>query len=232
MHTKTQTKIEDLFKDHALLIIEKDKTKSLSFKILLDAHQDEGIFCSCGYVPELSTETEECIYIPKDLNNPKMLRLPQPNEAKKQSIRTTLDAIRNAEKEYTAVDHFIKDLTGKSEVELFMFIEGFGGMLFTNRRAYNKGHMEMEEEAFNEMQLDLLKKQEACLPFLAPFGLEVNSETIKQPAKRAEYDRWYKFWKKWLDSFTPNAWDLVEKLLCNNDPSLEDYLPKERWNEN
>lgn len=226
---KNQT-IEELFENHTLLIIPKDGTTSKCFSILIQLLLAEGIECSCGYLPELSTKETECVYFPKILDTKEMYESTTQDDQQKENIKQQFAHMKLVETEYTSLEHFKKGLVGKSEVELFMHIEGFGGILFTNGREYQRGNLVMEDEAFKQMQKEIQEKQEACLPFLAPFGLTITKQTFKE--KREEYQKWYRHWKNWLDGFSDKEWKNVEKLLVSSDPSLIEYLPKTKWNEN
>lgn len=226
---KQKLSITQLLYDHIFVRVPKGGEASIAFSELQKQSESANIECSWGFAEELTTNEYEYIYYPKSFSKKGMYNDPAQDVDTLTKIQLHLSELLKNSHHYTMVEHHVKEMTGKSEVELFMCIESFGSALFTNKRAYNKGHMEMEEGDFASMQQNLVDMQMATLPLLKPFGLDVTAESIAQD--RTQYDKWYKHWKTWMESFSDEEWRKVDQLLCNNEPELEQYLPKNKWNE-
>jgi|GEM_PF-6322191 len=221
--------LKDLFDAHSIVVLSKESNalkrveSEIQQLLLSDTH------CSWGFAPELSTATHEAVYFPKDLSDKTMFDPGQDNDApSKDALEKFFAHLFEEGEEYTELDHFVKGLDGKSEVELFMLIEGFGGALYNQARWYHKGTMEMSKDEFETMQQTMRDKQMACLPFLAPFGLVVTKETLSE--NRSEYNKWYCHWKAWMDGFSNSEWKTIENHLINRTITKE-HLPKKKWNE-
>lgn len=229
--TKTSTQLKDLFSDHHIVILPKTSDANNRFGRLLQDIEGWNIDCSCGEVPELSDETSSAIYFPKRWDNKELYSDPMNDQQTLNNIQERFAGIQKDGKEYTELDHFKKELETKSEVELFMLIEGFGGAMHTQARGFRRGDIEISEEAFNEMQTNMLAKQHACLPFLEPFGLEISAEIIKvDEAKNSQYRKWYKHWRGWMENFSDEQWKVVESSLITGKFN-KGLLPKKRWDE-
>lgn len=120
-----------------------------------------------------------------------------------------------------------KEVQDLQEFELFLAIDGFGGILWRESHDYSDGRIEMSEEVFKENQEYYYSMQKECLPLLKKFGVDPDSAKDR---KDGNYWKWHSFWKKWMNSFNRQDWIKFEKIHQEK-KSVEEYLPKTKWNE-
>lgn len=127
------------------------------------------------------------------------------------------------------VEGFKVEVKTMSEVELFVYMDGFGGAAWREEHGYEKGTFEVSEEVFNENQEYYSEMEKVILQELTRFN--VDPESVSH-GEKGSYWRWYKHWKAWMKSFSDEEWKKVESELCRKDKdnrNLEPFLPKTDW---
>ncbi len=127
------------------------------------------------------------------------------------------------------VEDFKIEVKTMSEVELFLQMDGFGGVAWRERRLFKKGNLGISEEIFNENQKYYSGMQKVILQELVRFKVDPESASDRA---NGNYWIWYKHWKDWMKSFSNEDWRRFEKELCRKDKenrNLEPFLPETDW---
>ena len=104
-----------------------------------------------------------------------------------------------------------------SEVELFFYIDGIGGILWREAHDYADDRFEVTEEVFKENQEYYQAMQSENSQKLPEFGID--PETTKD-RPNGDYWKWYNHWKSWMNSFSNIEWEKFNQKLNKKEPQV------------
>lgn len=123
----------------------------------------------------------------------------------------------------TVIDK-VENLT---ESEHYLFIEECGGFIFHMNHEMSHGRIQSSPEILEDIK-NTREIQEYVVSKLPKFGVDPLSINDRE---NGSYWKWFNFWHTWhKETLTNKEWRLVSEKL-QNDQSIDEYLPKTKWND-
>lgn len=138
------------------------------------------------------------------------------------------------------LEHWKLTIPMMEECELFLIIDGVGGLAQTESHAFAHGHFDASQEVIQDGQEFYLSLQKLVLKELTrrcrvhPMPPEnVVQLCLWGPPEHPKwnYYQWYRFWKDWMNSFPADLWEIVAYQIHKEKPALVLHLPIKNWDE-
>jgi len=111
-----------------------------------------------------------------------------------------------------------------SECDLFCAIESLGYYLWWQRHEESHGRVEPVDLTEHQYGVSYLVNQ------TRKYGVELEDPQVdKSLAPTESYQKWYHFWKNWMNAFSDPEWREFEAKREKGE-DISAYLPKKKWN--